>query len=133
MYARKISNFPDLKKEQMVILKELNWIVRKDAIYTSIVNEPRPSSHQYKLLKQYRLGLVDINYVSNNNSNNTKQSNNKKNMKNKKNLKAEDDDITNIFNQLTITDDTNIPKNNILARLRIMGFIDIVKKIILYI
>ena len=119
------------------MLKELNWIVRKDAVYTSIVGEPRPSWQEYKILKQVKLGLIDINNITNKNSNkNTIKQTNQKNMKNKKNLKAinvDDEDITNIFNQLTLHDDKKIPKDNILARLRTMGFLDVVKKIILYI
>ena len=135
MYSLKFPNFPPLKKDYRGMLKELNWIVRKDAVYISIVGEPRPSSREYKLLKQYQESINKVTTNSNNTTNTTNKKNTNTTNKKNKNLKAtnvDDIDIDTIFNKLTINDD-DVPKNNLLARFRKQGFLDIVKTIISYI
>jgi len=135
IYSIKLPNiFPPLKKDYRGMLKELNWICRKDAVYVSIVGDPRPSSSQYKLLKQCQESLSKASSSSTSTTSNVTTT--KKNSKKHKNTKAPiiDDiaDIENIFNKLTINED-DITKNNLLARLRKKGFLDLVKTIISYI
>eukprot|EP01038_Epipyxis_sp_PR26KG_P012306 gene12306-16507_t len=122
-------------------LKELNWLARKPALLLSLFGEPKSGSNEANVLEEMRqqflLGIKPSNAdsihsiftgIGNKNNNNNINNNGKTNNKNnhKKGSKKNNNNNTN-NNELTLKrsfsgiNDFDIPKKNLLARLRRRG------------
>lgn len=158
-YASK-NILPRLKLKHINILKDLNWLARKDAIFVSLVGEPRPGSIEEKKLLQMKQNILllnksnssmsDLSKLMVNVSISDKDYNKNKALSSKnKTSKASSKAAVFVNNNIIETDDINvliknynsyfqqvtyaIPNNNLLARIRRSGHLEIMQLIVSWI
>jgi hypothetical protein len=132
-------------------LKELNWEARRDAIIVSMMGEPLANSASARRLKELRseilsssAGISDgiITNSSNSNNNNSKSKVTKTSSKTKSSSKSTASAISTstavvlddeALQRIIRGDDSDLSKNNVLARLRRRGLLYLLQHIVAYI
>lgn len=137
---------PPLRPRFFSTLRELNWLARRDAVLLSSIGERRTignTDNSGKIRLTVGGNSTSTAKTKQKNKSESKTQSQKEKDKNKNKDKEKDTNISDIIEKdedgecrtiiVTVSGDEDIPRNNILARFRRRGYMDVVRQIVSWI